>query len=235
MTLEERLENVRERMDKAAGRSGRSADDITLVAVSKTFPASDVQSLLQLGHLDFGENKVQEYLEKTREIASESIRWHLIGHLQRNKAKDITRGVSLFHGLDSVRLARELQKRLTADAAHLDCLLQVNVSNEDSKFGVPASQVKQTLDGISGFDRIRIRGFMTLASPADHPEDVRDEFILLRQISERSEVRPYLVNASNPVLSMGMSNDFEVAIEEGATHVRVGSALFGSRDPYLPG
>jgi pyridoxal phosphate enzyme (YggS family) len=233
MTLDDRLESVRTRMAQAARRSGRDPGEITLIAVSKTFPARAIQSLHGLGQVDFGENKVQEFLEKSGELAHLPIRWHLIGHLQRNKAKDITDGVSLFHGLDSIRLAKELQKRLSAADTHLDCLLQVNVSNEDSKFGVPVSQVKSVLDGVVGFDRIRIHGLMTLASPADDAEDVRGEFALLRKISSDPDVSAHLVDASVPVLSMGMSNDFEVAIEEGATHVRVGSALFGSRDPYL--
>ncbi|MEQ9103638.1 MAG: YggS family pyridoxal phosphate-dependent enzyme [Rhodothermales bacterium] len=235
MTLEERLEAVRTRMAQAARRSGRDPGAVTLIAVSKTFPAQAVRDLHSLGQTDFGENKVQEFQEKSRELADTSIRWHLIGHLQRNKAKDVTEDVSLFHGLDSIRLARELQKRLLAAESRLDCLLQVNVSNEDSKFGVPVSQVASVLDGMTGLNRIHIRGFMTLASPADNPEDVRGEFALLKDISTRPDVAAHLVDAAHPVLSMGMSNDFEVAIEEGATHVRVGSALFGSRDPYLPG
>lgn len=235
MTLEERFEGIRDRMEQAARRSGRRAEDITLVAVSKTFPVHAIRSLHGLGQVDFGENKVQEYLEKSSELTAEGIRWHLIGHLQRNKAKDIIDGVSLFHGLDSVRLARELQKRLAAAETYLDCLLQVNVSNEDTKFGVPVSGIMSVLDGVAECDRVRLHGFMTLASPTDNPEEVRHEFALLKDISGRSEMGSCLVDAANPMISMGMSNDFEVAIEEGATHVRVGSALFGSRDPYLAG
>ena len=235
MTLEERFDAVRTRMAQAARRSGRDPEAITLIAVSKTFPADAVRALHALGQIDFGENKVQEFREKSSELARTSIRWHLIGHLQRNKAKDITDGVALFHGLDSIRLARELQKRLLAAETRLDCLLQVNVSNEDSKFGVPVSQVRTVLDGMAEMERIRIRGFMTLASPVDDPEDVRREFALLKDISVHPDIAAHLVDAAHPVLSMGMSHDFEVAIEEGATHVRVGSALFGSRDPYLPG
>lgn len=234
MMFESRLLEVRERIARAAKRSGRTSDDVTLVAVSKTFPSAVIREFLELNHVDFGENKVQEFLEKASDLVDSGINWHFIGHLQRNKAKEITRGVKLFHGLDSVRLGRELQKRLTADDTRLDCLLQVNVSNEDTKFGVPISGVAAALEQLAAFDRLRILGLMTLASPADNAEDVRHEFALLRTVSRAERVQPYLNSGLTPLLSMGMSHDFEVAIEEGATHVRIGSALFGSRDQYLP-
>ncbi|NNF04758.1 MAG: YggS family pyridoxal phosphate-dependent enzyme, partial [Rhodothermales bacterium] len=218
------------RIGEAAARVGRSAEDVTLVAVGKTFPADEIRRLHGLGHLDFGENKVQELVGKADELADLSdVRWHMIGHLQRNKVKEVVGRVHLFHALDSARLARKLHGRLDMDNEEMDCLVQVNVSGEDSKYGVPPDQLEVLLDGVQRFDRLRLRGLMTLAAPAQDPEDVRHEFASMRELAER--VRNRLnIGGKGPILSMGMSNDFEVAIEEGATHVRIGSAIFGPRN-----
>jgi len=217
-------------MRAAAARAGRTPDEVQLIAVSKTFPEEDILEVAALGQRAFGENKVQELVRKVDNLGSGSadhpLEWHHIGHLQRNKAKDIVGRVSLFHALDSRRLAKELQKRLAAIDATMDCLVQVNVSGEDSKFGVDPSTLDGLVDALSGFDRLRIRGLMTLASPADDPEDVRPEMARLRNLSRSIADR---LAGDAPILSMGMSGDFEVAIEEGATHVRIGSAIFGTR------
>ena len=227
---QERYDQIHERMAAAAARSGRTMEDIHLIAVSKTFPVDAIREVSRFGQVDFGENKVQELVAKMDELgdgdASSPIRWHLIGHLQRNKAKEIAGRVHLFHALDSTRLANELQKRLVAVDGSLGCLVQVNVSGEESKFGVDPDDLDALVDSIQSCDRLQLRGLMTLASPTDDPEEVRPEMALLRRLSEGISDR--LVGPS-PILSMGMSGDFEVAIEEGATHVRIGSALFGSR------
>lgn len=225
----QRYEEIRTRIAGAAKKSGRQPSDITLVAVAKTFPADEIRRVHLLGQMDFGENKVQELTDKADELADlPGIRWHMIGHLQRNKAKDIVGRVHLFHALDSVRLGRKLQDRLEMEEGHLDCLVQVNISREDSKYGIPASRLEAVLDDIQQFDRLRLRGLMTLASPVDDPEDVRGEFAAMRDLAAGVENRLNIVG-KGPILSMGMSNDFEVAIEEGATHVRIGSAIFGPR------
>ena len=226
----ERLQKLKERIDAAARRAGRAASDVTLIAVSKTFPVADIELVAALGQMDFGENKVQELVGKMDALGNGSsahpIRWHLIGHLQRNKAKEIAGRVDLFHALDSLRLGQELQNRLEPVDGFLDCLIQVNVSGESSKFGVEPSDLDALVDQLQAYHRLRLQGLMTLASPADDPEAVRHEMALLRRLSEGISDR---LVSPGPLLSMGMSGDFEVAIEEGATHVRIGSAIFGSR------
>lgn len=225
----ERYREITGRIEDAARRAGREPSEITLVAVSKTFPADEIRRVHELGHVDFGENKVQELTDKADELGDlPDIRWHMIGHLQRNKAKDIVARVDLFHALDSVRLARKLHARLEMEDEHMDCLVQVNISGEDSKYGVPARKLESLLDEIGRFDRLRLKGLMTLASPANDPEEVRSEFASMREIAAGVEKR-LKIGENGPILSMGMSNDFEVAIEEGATHVRIGSAIFGPR------
>ena len=226
--IRERYDEVRDRIADAASRSGRIVDDITLVAVSKTFSSGDIEALHALGHSDFGENKVQELTDKAESLSGLDVRWHMIGHLQRNKAKDIIGPVTLFHALDSERLARKLHNRLEQEDAVMDCLIQVNISSENSKFGIPAGKLDSFMDKALAFDRLRILGLMTLASPVDDPEQVRPEFAAMRRLSEVVADR-FHKRTGGPILSMGMSGDFEVAIEEGATHIRVGSAIFGER------
>ena len=230
--IQERLADVRERMAAACDRAGRPAEAVTLVAVSKTFPLEAVRAAQAAGVRHFGENRVQDFVEKAEAMPGRlhggDVCWHMIGHLQRNKAKDVAHHADLFEALDSPRLAKELDKRAEAEGRVLPCLVQVNVSGEESKYGLDPGDVHAFLDRIATYENLRIRGLMTLAAPADDPEDVRPQFRLLRELLEtynaRGNERPPL-----DVLSMGMSGDFEVAIEEGATHVRIGSALFGPR------
>lgn len=227
---QERFDEIKSRIREAAARAGRSEDTVNLIAVSKTFPDTAILEVARLGQVAFGENKVQELVGKMDRLGNgidnSSIEWHLIGHLQRNKAREIVGRVTLFHALDSVRLGNELQKRLEAVDDSLDCLVQVNVSGEDSKYGVAPGHLDALMDELSTLDRLRLRGLMTLASPASDPEEVRPELARLREIS--FSIADRCVGGS-ALLSMGMSGDFEVAIEEGATHVRIGSALFGAR------
>lgn len=231
MNQKERLQQIQDEIHEAAKRSGRRGSDVTLVAVSKTFPIEDVLSFAKLGQVDFGENKIQEFVQKTKDYVAFSgapaIRWHVIGHLQRNKAKELLGKTHLFHALDSVRLAETLHAQLNERKQSLRCLVQVNVSGEESKFGLQPNELDSFVDQISAFPTIKIGGLMTLAAPTENLETVRPQFALLRSLSE--SVRDRLDFTITPELSMGMSSDFEVAIEEGATIVRVGSSLFGER------
>ncbi len=231
--LESRYRRILDRIGEACVRVGRDPGEVTLVAVSKTFPVARVAELHGIGHVDFGENKVQELVEKAvalpGRLVGGGVRWHMIGHLQRNKARDVVTHADVFHALDSVRLASELSRRCEEAGRTLDCLVQVNVSGEESKFGIAADRVHSFVDDVSSLSHIRIVGLMTLAAPADNPEDVRHQLRLLRNLA-----RSYPASTKGnrlDWLSMGMSGDYEVAIEEGATHVRIGSAIFGSRTP----
>lgn len=231
MNQKERLLQIQDEINAAARRSGRQGSDVTLVAVSKTFPIEDVLSFAKLGQVDFGENKIQEFVQKTKSFAlfpeAPPIRWHVIGHLQRNKAKELVGKTHLFHALDSLRLAATLHAQLEESRQTLHCLVQINVSGEESKFGLHPSELDSFIDHISAFPTIKVGGLMTLAAPSENLETVRPQFALLRSLSE--SVRDRLDFTNTPELSMGMSSDFEIAIEEGATIVRVGSSLFGER------
>lgn len=180
--------------------------------------------------MDFGENRVQELVPKTSEIPGKveggTLCWHMIGHLQRNKAKDIVRCTDLFHGLDSLRLAEELDRRAEQAGRVMPCLVQVNVSGEETKAGVAPEETQALLRELAGLRHIRLRGLMTVAEPVDDPEQVRPQFRLLRTLFEEHSEKG---GPDWACLSMGMSDDFEVAIEEGATLVRIGSAIFGRR------
>lgn len=230
--IQARLADVRERMAAACARAGRPASSVTLVAVSKTFPIEAVQAAYAADVRHFGENRVQDFVEKAEAMPGRlhggDVCWHMIGHLQRNKAKDVVHHADLFEALDSPRLAKELDKRAEAEGRVVPCLVQVNVSGEASKYGLDPDETHAFLDRLAAYSGLRIRGLMTLAAPADDPEDVRPQFRLLRELFETYNARSN-ARVTMDVLSMGMSGDFEVAIEEGATHVRIGSAIFGPR------
>jgi pyridoxal phosphate enzyme (YggS family) len=224
MTIAARLAAVRERITAAALRSGRGTEAVTLVAVSKRKPASDVRAALRAGCCDFGENYVQELADKDAELAEEqSLRWHFIGHLQRNKVKHLLRlpRLVLLHGVDSPRLIAELDKRASKP---LDVLLQVDVSGEETKNGCRPSELGALIAAAEAADEIRARGLMCMPPPGE-PEEARPFFARLRELRDIHGGAERI-----PDLSMGMSHDFEVAIEEGATIVRVGSAIFGPRE-----
>jgi PLP dependent protein len=229
--LAERYTEIRNRIDRACARAGRPPEDVTLVAVSKTFPVERVQALHDLGHVDFGENKAQELAVKASALpgihSGGHATWHAIGHLQRNKAREIVQFADVFHALDSVRLAAELDRRCVAAGRRLACFVQVNISGEDSKSGIDPGQVHAFIDALRPYRSLDITGLMALASPAADPESVRPEF---RRLADLARAYPGVHEGVRPeCLSMGMSADFEVAIEEGATHVRIGSAIFGER------
>jgi len=225
--VRERLSLVRDRIEEAARRSGRKPDEITLVAVSKTFPIETIVDAAQAGVTDFGENKAQEFAAKVDALSGpEAIRWHFVGHLQRNKAKLVVGRATLFHGLDSARLARAIEVAAERSGTCMDCLIQINISDEESKFGIMPADLPRLADDLSDVKGLRVRGLMTMASPNPDPNVVRSEFRLMRRL--RDSLSSYGLKDAR-ILSMGMSGDFEIAIEEGATHVRIGSAIFGSR------
>ncbi len=230
--VRERLLRVRDRIESAARRSGRSSDEITLVAVSKTFPVEAIVRAAEAGVTDFGENKAQEFAEKVDALTgAETVRWHFVGHLQRNKAKLVVGRAILFHGLDSARLARAIQLAARRSGTCMDCLIQINVSDEESKFGIYPADLPRLADELSDINELKIRGLMTLASPNSDPNVVRSEFRLMSRLRDSL---PGCGLTDARILSMGMSGDFEIAIEEGATHVRIGSAIFGPRSLVNP-
>lgn len=221
------VEQVRQRIEHVCERAGRSSEDVTLVAVSKTFPLAAVDAARAVGLRDFGENKVQELVEKAafrpgRERGG-ALAWHMIGHLQTNKVDDVVQAADVFHGLDSVRLARELDRSCAEAGRVLTCFVQVNVAREESKYGLDPDDLYPVLDELVRFEHLDVVGLMGMAPYADDPEASRPHFVRLRELAEAYDALPLRC------LSMGMSGDFEVAIEEGATHVRVGSAIFGAR------
>lgn len=223
--LSERLGEVRGRIEEAARRAGRPAGDVRLVAVSKMKPAEAIRAAYAAGQRDFGENYAQELAEKADALRDlTEIRWHAIGRLQRNKAKLVARVASLVHAIDRADLAAELGKRAAAEGRALDVLIEVNVAGEATKGGCAPDDVGRVLDAIAKEPSLKARGLMTMAPFFDDAELARPSFAALRELRERHGGA-----AALPELSMGMSHDFVVAIEEGATLVRIGTAIFGER------
>jgi hypothetical protein len=222
------IESVRERIAAACRRAGRRPEDITLVAVSKTFPAERIREVVRAGVSDIGENYVQEVLPKREALAGEPVRWHFIGHLQSNKAKSIAAWVTMVHALDSRALAQELDARAARANRTIDALVEVNTTGEESKFGITPDQILPFVRSLEGFPHIRICGLMTIGPFLPDPEGSRPMFRRLRELRE-TLARHSQQNLDPVHLSMGMTGDFEVAAEEGATLLRIGTALFGSR------
>jgi len=225
MSLADNLAAVRDRIAAACLRAGRSPGEVTLLAVSKNHPAASVAEAVSLGVRLFGENRVQEAKAKIPECPG-SARWHFIGHLQSNKARDAVALFEMIESVDSLALAAELQKQAERQAKTLKMLLEVNVAGESSKFGWNPERLVTEFTELNRFDRLELHGLMTVAPYAVKPETVRPVFRRLRALRDHCAD---LQGAPLPVLSMGMSGDLEVAIEEGATLVRVGTALFGPR------
>ena len=224
MTIAEDLSRVRARIDAACCRAGRAPEDVVLISVSKGQPAAAAEEAYAAGLRDFGENRVQEALPKIEALAARGVRprWHLIGHLQTNKARIASRAFDILHSVDSLRLAQALSRQA---GEQVPILLEVNVAQEATKFGFAPGELPQALSDISALPNLDVRGLMTVAPQTDDPEAVRPVFARLR------ELRDALAEGALGLreLSMGMTDDFEVAIEEGATMVRVGRAIFGER------
>ena len=226
--LKENLESVEARIQAACDRAGRKRDEVTLIAVSKTKPVSMLQEAYDLGVRIFGENKVQEIRDKY-EALPKDIEWHMIGHLQTNKVKYIVDKVKLIHSVDSLKLAETIEKEAEKHNCTADILLEVNVAEEESKFGLKSEEVLPLYDEIRQYSHINVRGLMTIAPFVDNPEKNRTIFADLRKLYVDIKEKN-IDNDTVSILSMGMTNDYEVAIEEGATMVRIGPGILGARD-----
>ncbi|MDQ3346480.1 MAG: YggS family pyridoxal phosphate-dependent enzyme [Acidobacteriota bacterium] len=227
-TIAANLSSVKSRIDAAARRVGRDPSEILLVAVSKTFSADHVRAAWRAGHRDFGENKVQEALQKMADAAEKEIRWHLIGHLQSNKAKRAATGFACIHSVDSIELLEKLDRAASDEGTSPDVLIQVDLAGESTKFGAPADQARRVLDAAIEARALRVAGLMLIPPWNDDQEQTRPWFARLRALRDdwlAAGVPPPALRH----LSMGMSHDFEAAVEEGATLVRVGTAIFGKR------
>lgn len=218
------LENVRHACEEA----GRPPEAAVLIAVSKTKPAADIEKLYEHGVRVFGENKVQELCDKYDALPKD-IEWHMIGHLQRNKVKYIVDKAALIHSVDSVRLAEQIETEAAKKDVTVNILIEVNVAEEESKFGLKTAEVLGMVTEIAAFPHIRIKGLMTIAPFVDNPEDNRKYFQKLKQLAVDIEAKN-IDNVSMEELSMGMTGDYMVAASEGATYVRVGTGIFGERD-----
>lgn len=227
--VRENLEAVRGIIGEACERAGRPAEGVTLIAVSKTKPLELLREAYDAGARDFGENKVQDLLDRIEALPSD-IRWHMIGHLQRNKVKYIVGKVAMIHSVDSLRLAEEISRESLKRQVETDILIEVNVAEEESKFGVCLSDAVPLAEEIAKLPAVHIRGLMTIAPFVEDAEENRQIFRKLKQLSVDIE-RKNIDNVSMSVLSMGMTGDYPVAIEEGATYVRVGTGIFGEREP----
>lgn len=222
-TVHERLDAIRGRILRACERSGRDPSTVTLIGVTKTFPVPSIVEAFDAGLMDFGENRAQELLPKIESVAAlgRAPRWHFIGHLQRNKVRDVLPHIAALHSLDSARLAEEIER---AGGRHgvsaLPCYIEVNVAGEDTKQGVKPADLEALVERVRASTHLHLVGLMTVAPQAAEPEDLRPVFRRLRELAGEYGLTG---------LSMGMSEDFEIAIEEGSTAVRVGRAVFGAR------
>ena len=226
--LKENLKEVEKNILQACEKAGRNREDITLIAVSKTKPVSMLLEIYEEGIRDFGENKVQELASKYEEMPKD-IRWHMIGHLQRNKVKQVIDKACLIHSVDSYRLAEEINNQAKKKNIVVPILVEVNIAEEESKFGIHREDAIQLVEEIAELENIRIEGLMTIAPYVEDPEENRQYFRNIKQLSV-DITRKNIDNVTMHVLSMGMTGDYTVAIEEGATLVRVGTGIFGARN-----
>jgi hypothetical protein len=230
MNLAANLETIRQRIRAACERAGRNPDSVTLLAVSKTHPPETIKAAADCGQIFFGENKVQEARAKIP-LCPGKLRWHFIGHLQSNKCRDAVELFEMIQSVDSLTLAQEINKRAEQAAKRMPVLMEVNVAGEASKFGYQPERLLAELKEINALPRVEIHGLMTVPPWSPEAEESRPHFRRLRELKQRAE---QVLGAPLPHLSMGMSGDFEIAIEEGATMVRVGTALFGPRAKARP-
>ncbi|KAB2954501.1 YggS family pyridoxal phosphate-dependent enzyme [Heliorestis acidaminivorans] len=224
--VEQNLNRVRQKIKASADKAGRNIDDITLVAVTKNVAIADIEAAVASGVTTLGENRVQEFMKKIDQLQNPPVRWHMIGTLQSNKVKYIYDKVELIHSLDRLSLAKEIQKYARYLGRPISCLVEVNVAQEESKEGLQIDEVPAFLKQLTELEGLTVQGLMTMAPYTENPEEVRWVFRKLRELSlELAELK--LEGVAMRELSMGMSNDLEVAVEEGATLVRVGTAIFG--------
>lgn len=226
--LKENLHDVEDKVEQACIRAGRDRSEVTLIAVSKTKPLSMIEEIIEEGVKDFGENKVQELVDKYEAIET-NLNWHLIGHLQRNKVKYIVDKVCLIHSVDSLRLAKQIDEEAAKKNVTVPILIEVNIAEEESKFGVKKEETLELIEEIAKLVHVKVKGLMTIAPYVKNPEDNREHFRNLRKLCVDIKSKN-IDNVDMEILSMGMTNDYEVAIEEGATMVRVGTGIFGDRN-----
>jgi hypothetical protein len=228
VSIKENIDGVLERVAAAARRSGRSPEDVKVIAVSKTVDAQRAREAVEGGLINLGENRVQELVSKYEQLSDIDVKWHLIGHLQRNKVKYIIDKVVLIHSLESLDLAKEINKRALQHNMTANVLIELNIGQEESKFGLDEDSVYDFVKSMEQFANIKVLGLMTVAPFSENPENVRCVFRKMKEIFDKiSEMK--LTNTEMKYLSMGMTNDFEIAIEEGANMVRIGTAIFGKR------
>ena len=226
--IKENVAEVEARIQAACKRAGRRREEVTLIAVSKTKPVEMLKEAYETGCRDFGENKVQELIDKY-EVLPKDIRWHMIGHLQRNKVKYIVDKVYLIHSVDSLRLAEEISKEAAKKNVDVNILVEVNVAGEETKFGTGCEEAKQLVRDIAQLPHVHIQGLMTIAPYVENSEENRIYFQQLKKLSVDISSEN-IDNVSMKVLSMGMTGDYAVAVSEGATYVRVGTGIFGERN-----
>lgn len=227
MDIEQNLKNVEQRIAAAAKKSGRSREDIILVAVTKTHPADMMNEAIKAGVTDIGENKPQEVRDKYADVLP--VRWHLIGHLQTNKVKYVIDKCCMIHSVDSINLMDEIEKQAKQHDVSMDILIQVNISGEETKSGITSEELDELLMHAGELERVKVRGLMTIAPKCEHQEEAAVHFRNMKMLFDETAKKVYK-NVSMEYLSMGMSGDFEAAIECGSNMVRVGSAIFGARD-----
>ena len=228
--LKENLQQVQNNILQACRKAGRDEKEVTLIAVSKTKPVEMLQEIYDAGIRTFGENKVQEMMDK-EEVMPKDIKWHMIGHLQRNKVKYLMGKTALIHSVDSLRLAEEISAQSVKHQVETDILIEVNIAAEETKFGISKEETIALVTEVSKLPNVHIKGLMTIAPFVDNPEDNRNYFKEIKQLSVDIKQKN-IDNVSMDILSMGMTGDYMVAIEEGATMVRVGTGIFGARQ-YL--
>lgn len=226
--LKENLDLVKSNINKACERAGRNPEDVTLIAVSKTKPLSDIEELITYGVTEYGENKVQELVDKYENVST-PVNWHLIGHLQTNKVKYIVDKACLIHSVDSLHLAEEIEKEAAKKNIIVPVLIQVNIAHEDTKFGIDEGTIYDIINKIKDLKHLKVKGLMTIAPFVENPEENRVYFRKMHQLLLDIKSKS-IDNIDMCILSMGMTNDYEVAIEEGATMVRVGTGIFGERN-----
>ncbi len=228
--LAENVARIKEGLASATARAGREIADVTLVAVSKLHPADDIRALAETGHVDFGENYVQEAMGKQESLADLSVNWHFIGGLQSNKAKFVAGNFRLVHSVDSYKLAQALHKKSVSLEVVQDILIQVNIAGERQKSGIAVENLPALADDIMEMSGVRVVGLMTMPPFFDEPERARPVFARLRELKENLEKQ---LGKQLPHLSMGMTGDYVPAVEEGATLVRIGTRIFGARPPRV--
>lgn len=228
MDIKERLAKIRTKIKEAALRADRNPEEIRLIAVSKNQDLDKINTLQEEGIVDFGESRVQELRDRYEQFPD--VKWHMIGHLQRNKVKYLARmeRCELIHSLDSLRLAKKINKRAGMEDRVMKALVQVNIAKDENKYGLMASEIIDYLHQVADFENLQIKGLMTIVPHVEDAEEVRPYFKEMKDLAQRIREED-IASIKMDELSMGMSNDFEVAVEEGATMVRIGSELFGSR------